>query len=1285
MFSFAHAAVFFYCVRRPGNDALAVLFADFVLTLSIVHCNWLHGASQFLFNREVVIQSFAGYFFIYLSQQDSKMSYRKGVDLGKENPGVGDSLHILAVAKLQVHSRSNIRNLRSGKGSPLAHGGERGRRVSDKNQKQVLVDVETVDTVCMNKESDYSGLCEEILGVNPESPEKIFVQSRESETDLRAPDSNAGFTDNYEQRSPGNLIRSVTETKSTPSNTNNVTGSFIGLPAEPGVKSNEIDKFGSVAEDAELRIVTSMPVESTLMAPSPTESVLFTMRCILQSCMEQLNFRSAIFWCDKLIALTQSNDDMLTKCKLLYHLREYRRCVGFIDRYALSKRHVRFRYFKALCSFETREFDSALKELDDCLKPDDCELKNAGGNDMNEGSRTVAVEPSSSNIALRSFISPSDSCNIEQQLTSSFLSAIGDTAGTDETSLNCRRAVNFDESTHSKPRSRPRLIVRSDQKIARGKKIAVTAGDIRASLRNSAVSSGSIFADTPLNSISINMFDDSTPVDASMMRFNAIRANTSTLSPHRNQKFTTNGRRSVFSDVYLLRGRIFLSLQNRALAMRSFGMSLLIDPTNYAAFDYLVHDISLSASESAKLLNDIESQREGWPHEDSIAYDVLIGLYRNIACASHVAGGGRCELELDEDRLRSYFSIQNFPKGQELHNNTNMMNLEPSPVIKTSFVPSVTAQPPPATFAVRSSAAVAKTLKSFSSSSTVDEQENVVPEDNILDSKSETSASKREQKRRRFRPYAVPQQQQFATQATSSMVDNFATPVAVQHPRLATGADDFANVRMRGSFRMLNTESLGFHALGLNPPSTGKETLVSSWIDKAVADCATMFRKLSEGSVELRAARAIRQFETGDFAGTTALTADLLFCEPYYLDIVPTHLGALVRLATADSYSSNSLTVKSDSEVNSKPVADIFQLAHSLVNIFPQQAISWYAVACFYYVTGKYDLARRFLLKSSALNPNMAELWILLGHSFAIEAEHDQATSAYFHAAHVLPSSHVPLRFIAKEYLRTNSLTLAAKFIDDALALNSCDPELLLDAALLVIRKHQQQQRQRGPAAVSSFADDAMDDLNDEQNVDQEKACVVTALAYLQQAEHYIHVNLDDRPKALLESVLYHTGYCEMKQKRWSDAIGHFERTRQIYSANLNTLKCLAWCYACERNKTKAMVYANQCAALMTNAAKFSNIYHPTSYYDSNARTTDDIQIPTIFAMIVEISASSLPFTIVTDGGRSSPTSSTVWSVDEKDDESETPAVTKTAALISAVDGSKQTGAKQRLPQVELL
>lgn len=69
---------------------------------------------------------------------------------------------------------------------------------------------------------------------------------------------------------------------------------------------------------------------------------------------------------------------------------------------------------------------------------------------------------------------------------------------------------------------------------------------------------------------------------------------------------------------------------------------------------------------------------------------------------------------------------------------------------------------------------------------------------------------------------------------------------------------------------------------------------------------------------------------------------------------------------------------------------ELFCLAHKLVDLYSDQAISWYAVGCYYDLIGKSDPARRYLSKATTIDKQFGPAWLAYGHSFAKENEHDQ-------------------------------------------------------------------------------------------------------------------------------------------------------------------------------------------------------------------------------------------------------------------------------------------------------
>lgn len=104
--------------------------------------------------------------------------------------------------------------------------------------------------------------------------------------------------------------------------------------------------------------------------------------------------------------------------------------------------------------------------------------------------------------------------------------------------------------------------------------------------------------------------------------------------------------------------------------------------------------------------------------------------------------------------------------------------------------------------------------------------------------------------------------------------------------------------------------------------------------------------------------------------------------DPYHTACLPVHISCLVELKKSN---------------------DLFLLAHRLIDIYPESAVSWFAVGCYYLTIGcKSDYARRFLGKATSLDKLFGPAWLAYGHSFAAENEHDQAMAAYFKAAQLM-------------------------------------------------------------------------------------------------------------------------------------------------------------------------------------------------------------------------------------------------------------------------------------------
>jgi len=171
--------------------------------------------------------------------------------------------------------------------------------------------------------------------------------------------------------------------------------------------------------------------------------------------------------------------------------------------------------------------------------------------------------------------------------------------------------------------------------------------------------------------------------------------------------------------------------------------------------------------------------------------------------------------------------------------------------------------------------------------------------------------------------------------------------------------------------------------------------------------------------LDCAADRAECIFQQQDPLGAYQLTSKIRAKDPFHLRCLKVHLAALVEL---------------------KRKSELFHTAHQLVDAYPSLAMSWFAVACYYYCIGKYEAARRFFHKATVIDPSMAEAWIGFGHSFAAQDESDQAMAAYRTSSRLFTGCHLPVLCTAIEYLRTNNVPLAEQFCRQAKTMCATDP-----------------------------------------------------------------------------------------------------------------------------------------------------------------------------------------------------------------------------------------------------
>ncbi|XP_076296997.1 cell division cycle protein 16 [Lasioglossum baleicum] len=200
---------------------------------------------------------------------------------------------------------------------------------------------------------------------------------------------------------------------------------------------------------------------------------------------------------------------------------------------------------------------------------------------------------------------------------------------------------------------------------------------------------------------------------------------------------------------------------------------------------------------------------------------------------------------------------------------------------------------------------------------------------------------------------------------------------------------------------------------------------------QTLATCSIMGVLVSDrllGNLDMEVSEAERLYYNCDYHKCFSLTERILKKDPYHNSCLPVHIACLVELKKTNA---------------------LFYLAHKLVDLYPDMALAWFAVGCYYYSIGKSDPARRYLAKATALDRLFGPAWLAYGHSFAVESEHDQAMAAYFKASQLMKGCHLPLLYIGLECGLTNNLKLADKFFQQAQGIAPNDPFVIHEMGVI--------------------------------------------------------------------------------------------------------------------------------------------------------------------------------------------------------------------------------------------
>ncbi|CAG8559618.1 8726_t:CDS:10 [Paraglomus occultum] len=166
------------------------------------------------------------------------------------------------------------------------------------------------------------------------------------------------------------------------------------------------------------------------------------------------------------------------------------------------------------------------------------------------------------------------------------------------------------------------------------------------------------------------------------------------------------------------------------------------------------------------------------------------------------------------------------------------------------------------------------------------------------------------------------------------------------------------------------------------------------------------------------------------------LTAKILDVDKYNQSCLPIHFVCLHELREKNK---------------------LFLLAHELVDYYPEMAVTWFGVGCYYYLIGQNEEARRYFSKASTIDSHYGPAWIGFGHSFALESEHDQAITAYSTAARLFQGSHLPVLFIGMQHLQASNLLAAEEYLLTSYQICKGDPLVLNELGVLYYNKQNYQ------------------------------------------------------------------------------------------------------------------------------------------------------------------------------------------------------------------------------------
>ena len=101
------------------------------------------------------------------------------------------------------------------------------------------------------------------------------------------------------------------------------------------------------------------------MASSMTDASLDALRSVVQDSLGKHLYQNAIFFADKLVAITHAEDDVYRLVQAYLFTQQHRRALHVLRTMNLATSSTRFRYLTAKCLAECHEWDECLATLDE--------------------------------------------------------------------------------------------------------------------------------------------------------------------------------------------------------------------------------------------------------------------------------------------------------------------------------------------------------------------------------------------------------------------------------------------------------------------------------------------------------------------------------------------------------------------------------------------------------------------------------------------------------------------------------------------------------------------------------------------------------------------------------------------------------------------------------------------------------------------------------------------------------------------------------------------------------